>query len=337
MNRPLTIIGGGLTGLSLGVALLRRAIPVTLHEAGNYPRHRVCGEFLCGVQDEVLDALGVRDLLAKAVPQNHTAWFLGSKKILSAPLPQPGRGLSRHALDDALCRRFQDLGGQLHLTSRLSPQAREGAIWCAGRNPARGPWIGLKAHLHDLPLEADLEMHMGRHGYAGLARVEDGRVNVCGLFRLNKTLAGPNILGQYLRHGGLTTLAERLEAAEYDPSSRAAVAGFRLGWQDPPVPDLLTLGDACGMIPPFTGNGMSMAFESAGIALDPLTAYARGEQEWSATRNAVQNDLRKAFSLRILRARTMHPFLTSPAGQAFFATVVRSGLLPFNLCFHALR
>lgn len=337
MTRPLTIVGGGLTGLSLGVALLRRAIPVTLHEAGRYPRHRVCGEFLSGVQDEVLDALGVRDLLARAIPQQNTVWYLGPKKILSSPLPQPGRGLSRFALDEALRQRFQELGGQLHLASRVSPQAREGLVWCAGRNPGRGPWIGLKCHLLGLPLEADLEMHMGRKGYAGLARVEDGRVNVCGLFRLNKTLAGPNILGHYLRHSGLDALADRLDAAQREHSSQAAVTGFHLGWQNHPVPDLLTLGDACGMIPPFTGNGMSMAFESAHVALDPLTAYAQGEQEWNPTRTAAQNTLRKKFTRRIFCARVMHPFLTLPAGQAFFAGLVRSGLLPFNLCFHALR
>ena len=337
MNRPLTIVGGGLTGLSLGVALLRRGVPVSLHEAGSYPRHRVCGEFLNGVRDDVLETLGVRDLLANAIPQQSTAWFLGPKKVLSAPLPHPGRGLSRFALDNTLRRRFQDLGGELHAPSRLSPQAREGLVWCAGRNPARGPWIGLKCHLHHLPLEADLEMHLGRHGYAGLARVEDGRVNACGLFRLNKTLAGPDILNQYLRHCGLGTLAARLEGAERDHSSRAAVTGFHLGWQAPPKPDLLALGDACGMIPPFTGNGMSMAFESAHMALDPLTAYSRREQDWTPTRFTVQNHLRKKFAARIFRARVMHPFLTLPAGQAFFAAAVRSGLLPFHLFFHALR
>jgi len=66
VNREITIAGGGLAGLALGISLRRHDVPVTLLEAGNYPRHRVCGEFLCGVHDETLDALGIGDLLTGA-------------------------------------------------------------------------------------------------------------------------------------------------------------------------------------------------------------------------------------------------------------------------------
>src|ERR1035441_4912314 len=36
-----------LLGLTLGIGLRQRGIPVTVLEAGHYPRHRVCGEFSC--------------------------------------------------------------------------------------------------------------------------------------------------------------------------------------------------------------------------------------------------------------------------------------------------
>ena len=56
---PITIVGGGLAGLTLGVALRQRDVPVTLYEAGSYPRHRVCGEFICGRGIDVLHTLGL--------------------------------------------------------------------------------------------------------------------------------------------------------------------------------------------------------------------------------------------------------------------------------------
>jgi 2-polyprenyl-6-methoxyphenol hydroxylase-like FAD-dependent oxidoreductase len=47
-TKPITIVGGGLAGLTLGIGLRRRGVPAALWEAGHYPRHRVCGEFICG-------------------------------------------------------------------------------------------------------------------------------------------------------------------------------------------------------------------------------------------------------------------------------------------------
>jgi len=48
-GRSVEVVGGGLAGLSLGLALRRRGVPVTVWEAGHYPRHRVCGEFITGL------------------------------------------------------------------------------------------------------------------------------------------------------------------------------------------------------------------------------------------------------------------------------------------------
>ena len=46
--KPVTIVGGGLAGLTLGIALRENSVPVHIYEAGTYPRHRVCGEFISG-------------------------------------------------------------------------------------------------------------------------------------------------------------------------------------------------------------------------------------------------------------------------------------------------
>lgn len=337
MERIITIIGGGLAGLSLGIALRRRGGQVALHEAGAYPRHRVCGEFISGVSQATFDSLGIMDLFKDAKRHVSTAWFFREQKILFAQLAG-GLGISRFALDQRLSTRFQELGGILSERSRLKPQREDGVVWCAGRTPAKGRWIGLKCHVSKLNLHADLEMHLASNGYVGLGRVEQEKVNVCGLFRLAPRMSGRGVqtLERYLHAGGLDALAARIFSAQVDRESFLGVAGFRLGRQ-PDCDGIATLGDAWGMIPPFTGNGMSMAFESAAIAAEPLHAWQIGRASWEVTRERVRAQLTRHFARRMFWARAMHPFLTTDAGQALFTVVSRSGLLPFQSCFHALR
>ena len=64
--KAIHVIGGGLAGLTLGIGLRNRGVPVTISEAGEYPRHRVCGEFISGRGVEVLQRLQLTDLLVRA-------------------------------------------------------------------------------------------------------------------------------------------------------------------------------------------------------------------------------------------------------------------------------
>ena len=337
MERVIHIAGGGLAGLSLGVALRQRGVPVTLHEAGKYPRHRVCGEFISGVSDETLASLGIAEALVDAQPQRTMAWFYRERKVYAGELPTPARGLSRFVLDQRLSEMFVKNGGELRTDSRQKADGEESRVWCAGRRPVRGDWLGLKCHVRNVELTADLEMHLARNGYVGLARIEDGLTNVCGLFRLGEGQAGRGVetLRQYLVTGGLNSLWEQLAPGVVEDSF-LGVAGFQLGWPASPGHGV-SLGDAGGMIPPFTGNGMSMAFESAELAVQPLCAWQAGRRSWDHTTSAIAAASRRRFRGRMFAARVMHPFLTGRQGQGFLAAVSRSRLLPFDLCFRVLR
>ena len=66
--KPISIIGGGLAGLTLGIGLRRRGIPVTVREASHYPRHRVCGEFISGRGQDVLVRLSLHETFVRANP-----------------------------------------------------------------------------------------------------------------------------------------------------------------------------------------------------------------------------------------------------------------------------
>lgn len=340
--RPVEIVGGGLAGLALGLALRRADVPVTLHEAGSYPRHRVCGEFITGLDAPTRARLGLDPFLADAQLHREVAWFERARPLLRHRLPAPALALSRHALDQRLAAAFVAGGGELRQRSRLDLRpAPPGRVFACGRRAAPdSPWLGLKCHARGLDLAADLELHLGDHAYVGLCAVEDGRVNVSGLFRrrpgldLDRAAALP----AYLRAAGLDALADRLAAAEIDPASHCAVAGLAFGAAPRSAAPLrLQLGDAHALIPPFTGNGMTMAFQSAALALDPLLAWSRGAAEWPATLARVHRRLRARFRLRLAASALLHPALLRPRGQAGLAAAARAGLLPLRPLYHALH
>ena len=337
---PIEIIGGGLAGLSLGLALRRAGAPVTVCEAGAYPRHRVCGEFITGLAPATIARLALAPLLAGALRHDEVAWFLdgGDRPARIQTLPSPALGLSRHALDARLAAAFVEAGGDLRTHTRASDLApRTGRVFATGRRRGRSPWLGLKIHARGLTLTRDLELHLGENAYVGLARVETGEVNVCGLFHRRALCAkGADLLLGYLQAAGLGALATRLATAELDPASFCAVAAVCFDGRVP-ASDRVCLGDACAMIPPFTGNGMAMAFQSAEIALDPLLAYASGAQSWAATGRAINAALCRQFRLRLATADALHPFLLTPPRQRWLRSLNRARLLPLRPLYAALH
>src|SRR5277367_5183341 len=99
-KRQITIVGGGLAGLTLGIGLRQHEIPVTILEAGAYPRHRVCGEFISGRGQKSLMRLGLADWLARqaAVYARTAAFFTASRTSGPRSLPTPALCLSRFVL-----------------------------------------------------------------------------------------------------------------------------------------------------------------------------------------------------------------------------------------------
>jgi flavin-dependent dehydrogenase len=336
--RKIVIAGGGLAGLSLAAALRANDVPVTVIEAGRYPRHRVCGEFVSGVSPETLEKLGIAALFRDARTHRTLTWFEAGRPLHRDRLPDPALGISRFVLDDRLQQLVTALGGEIIHGQRAQPSPAEGRIWTAGKPLAKGHWLGLKAHLLDVPMVADLEMHTGSNGYVGLAGVEDRWVNVCGLFRIDSSLRGSavGLLAAYLRKGGNSKLADRISNREARPGSFRAIAGFSFG-QQPARPGLLRLGDAESLIPPFTGNGMSMAFQAAEIAHRPLVEWSAGRREWGEAANEIQAALHRTFRRRLKVAEILHRALLNPHGRAALRTFSSVKLLPFRPMLSLLR
>jgi flavin-dependent dehydrogenase len=316
-QKPIQIVGGGLAGLTLGIALRKKQIPVMLFEAGNYPRHRVCGEFVSGRGLEILDALGLKEkfLDAGATEARSSVFFSGNSKSPVRQLPSPALCLSRFVMDKLLADEFQRLGGELQTGTRWQNDFSDGTVRASGRqlhSVENGwHWFGLKAHARNVLPAADLEMHVFKNGYVGICKLASGEVNVCGLFRRNSSESPQQNGFDLLRENPGTILHERLAQAEFDEKSFCSVAGLSLKPQRASEKSEVCIGDALTMIPPVTGNGMSLAFESAQIAVGPLAAFSRGEISWAQAQEKIARDCDDNFSRRLRWANRLQQFLLS--------------------------
>jgi 2-polyprenyl-6-methoxyphenol hydroxylase-like FAD-dependent oxidoreductase len=321
--RPITIVGGGLAGLALGIGLRQDGVPVTVREAGRYPRHKVCGEFLSGCGCAVLDQLRLREALLAAGAR----WAVSVRFVRGAdatpiqPLPQPALCLSRWKLDELLAREFRRLGGELHEHQRgPAGELTEGSVRATGRRVEATEggwrWFGLKAHAFGVQLPADLELHLNGSGYVGLCRLCDGVVNVCGLFwRREPEPALRQRWRECLRGPEGSVLAHQMRNARFDENTFCSVAGLSLAPHRADGRAELCIGDALTSIPPLTGNGMSMALESAAFARRGLTGYARGKLSWEESRRQIAFACDRAFSRRLHWAGFVQRLLTEPFPQ----------------------
>jgi len=73
-----------------------------------------------------------------------------------------------------------------------------------------------------------------------------------------------------------------------------------------------------------------MALQSAALALDPLTAWARGGRPWPETIAAINRRLRRRFRARLASANLLHPYLFEPGRQRWLVFASRARLLPLR-------
>lgn len=323
MPESVTIAGGGLAGLTLGIGLRQRGVPVTVWEAARYPRHRVCGEFISGSGQNSLARLGLLGGLrdAGAVLAVSAAFFSGKAVASARKLPEAALCVSRFVLDEWLAREFQRLGGELRLGARWTGAYGTGIVRACGRRPepAAGGWrlFGLKVHARGVELKTDLEMHFVPSGYVGLCRLAGGEVNVCGLFR--SVAAVPDLARRWrdwLGGPAESVLHSRLATAAFDEDSFCTVAGLCLDARRAAQQDECCIGDALTMIPPFTGNGMSMAFESAELAVEPIVEFSRGGLTWARARQEIARSCDGRFTSRLRWAAWLQRAVFQPSARS---------------------
>jgi flavin-dependent dehydrogenase len=314
------VVGAGPAGALAARELARRGRSVLLVDRAAFPRDKVCGCCLNARALATLRAVGLGELPARcgAIPLSQVRL---AARGCGAILPLPGgAALARRRLDAALAEAAVEAGavflpgtqaalaglaagGRSVVLRRGEEEVRATArvVLAAGglgsrlladepglqARPGEGSRIGAGAVAEAAPdfyAPGTIFMACGTGGYAGLVRLEDGRLDVAAAL-------GPALVR---RAGGPGAAVEGILAeARYPPVP--GLAG--LDWRGTPAltrrPErtagerLFVLGDAAGYIEPFTGEGIAWALDSA-AGLAPLAARACREwapdlaDEWAA-------------------------------------------------------
>ena len=96
------IVGGGLAGLTSAIHLSKLKKKVLLVEKNEYPKHKVCGEYISNEVLPYLNSLGVHPISegAKKITKVHITTT--KSKLIKGELPLGGFGMSRYFLDNLL-------------------------------------------------------------------------------------------------------------------------------------------------------------------------------------------------------------------------------------------
>lgn len=298
MRRTAALIaGGGPAGAAAAILLARGGAKPLLIERGRAPQDIVCGGFLAGDAIAMLDHLGIDPTTLGACPIRQTRLIAG-RRVAEAELPFRAAGLSRRTLDAALLARATAAGAAVErgvTVRRIDPDTHrlhlgDGAtidadalFLATGKHDLRGlpravpphpdPALGLRVRLEPSPalrrvLEGRIELHLFRHGYAGLLLQEDGGANLClsiAQSRLKAAQGDPETLIDILAEEA-PILAERFGDA-LSAGQWSSIARIPYGWRAKAGrPGLFRIGDQSAVIASLAGDGIAIGLASAADA-----------------------------------------------------------------------
>jgi flavin-dependent dehydrogenase len=357
------IAGGGLAGASAACVLAAAGRNVVVIERQPAPSDKICGEFISAEAQTYVARLGI-DLAALGAHRISAVRLVHREKMVSSALPFTAFGLSRRVLDEALLRRAAQLGAdirrgeaihlrqvsdELVLDVPSGTEFRPDTLFLAtGKHDLRGlrrkakaqnNLVGFKVHVRLVPtqiaaLAGHVELIMLPDGYAGLQLVENNLANLCLLVstaRLQRAGGTWEGLLQDLL-GSEPHLHARLTGAIL---ASGPVSIFRVPYgfvhtpaRDDP-PGVFRLGDQMGVIPSFTGDGMSIAMHSAILAAGFHLAGSQAADYHRVLRGDIRGQIRRAAALHRIattgagRMMLMRLSTIWPAGMQLAARLTR--------------
>ena len=332
MNRKaldIIVIGGGLAGLCNAIHLSKLGKKVLLIEKNEYPKHKVCGEYISNEVLPYLDFLEVNPFDFGAVRINNFQLSTIKSNIISAKLPLGGFGISRYTLDLVLSEKAKENGVIIlqdtvldvaFLKDFFQVETKENNVFTSkitigafgkrslldvkmARNfiQKKSPYLGVKIHVKGNFKEDLVALHNFKGGYCGVSKVENSAINLCYITNYATFKQYKNIEDfqeqVVFKNNYLKEIFHNSEALFEKPLS---ISQISFETKKPVENHILMCGDSAGMIHPLCGNGMSMAIQSAQLASKLILNYFNGEIE---TRKELEKQYirqwNRKFSLRL--------------------------------------
>lgn len=322
MQFNVIIVGGGLAGLTSALHLSKKGLKVLLIEKHEYPKHKVCGEYISNEVLPYLNALGFDpfDFGAKDI-SNLVLSTPGSRSI-SIKLPLGGFSISRYCIDAELAKKAELNGTQIVYATVKDIQFKNDqfevftnqgeqfkaklVIGSFGKRSnidvkmnrdfmkKASPFLAVKAHYKgDFPEDA-VGLHNFEGGYCGISKVENDHINVCYIADFKSFKKFKNIedfqVHVLRKNKFLNEAFQNYELAFEKPLSISQVS---FAAKNPVEDHIIMCGDSAGMIHPLAGNGMSMAIRAAQMASQQILRFTNGELE---SRSALETSYSKLWN-----------------------------------------
>jgi len=277
MRPDVVVIGGGPAGCSTAIRLARTGMRVRLYEKSRFPRPKLCGGCLSAEAIPELADLGLLELVksAGAWPIHRVLLSSSNGVRANCDLSYPAFSISRDRLDTILLHHARACGVEVFEGEDGLPHA-DSARWTVmakGRSAPTSqlfrdqPFYGIQAVYEGAPGITDqIELDMVPGGYFGLARQEEGFVNVCGLVDQSTMRRAGSDLDSAMRAFAEANplLGERLRNARRI-SAWLAVGPVMRGQRRLAEGNTFYVGDAACVVDPFVGEGMAMGLATGRI------------------------------------------------------------------------
>ncbi|HKW19393.1 MAG TPA: FAD-dependent oxidoreductase [Terriglobales bacterium] len=322
------VIGGGPAGCAAAISVARAGASVLLLERGQFPRHKVCGEFVSAESLELLSSLLPNKFapLLTAAPRISEARIFLDGVELEASVDPPAASIARFDLDCALWRASIEAGVTVH--SGVTVRSVEGRgpfqifaaeqvfeskslINATGRwsNLTKSSahsltstrkWIGIKAHFFEPSPSRSVDLYFFDGGYCGIQSVNSAHnssgtlINACAMARCDVASTMPQILMQH------PLLSERKNT--WTAATQPVTTSPLIFHQPEPLQgEMLQVGDSAMFVDPFIGDGISLALRSGTLAAQSILPFLRGESSLEQVCSRYSCEYRQRFA-HIFRA-----------------------------------